>query len=132
MSKKKYDVATPAKPLSSSPFAALANVRDALPKGEEALVDTNVESSPAKTPPSPETFARAVVRKERKGHGGKTATVVEGVPEALREKHCAAMKRSFGCGARVEGELIVLQGELADRAATWLSENGARKVVRGS
>lgn len=132
MTKKKYDLATPAKPLSSSPFAALAAVRDALPKGEAPVVDTNVEASSVTPQSSSESFARAVVRKERKGHGGKTATVVEGVPEVLREKHCAAMKRAFGCGARVEGELIVLQGELADRAVTWLSENGARKVVRGS
>jgi len=75
---------------------------------------------------------KLVLRKERKGRGGKTATVVSGLAPGLREPVARALKRALGCGATVEGEAVVVQGNLAPRAAQWLAAHGARRVVLGT
>jgi translation initiation factor 1 len=96
-------------------------------------------SEAAEVPPAPtapvaaeETrfAAKVVVRHTRKGRGGRTVTTVAGV-EAGREAIAAALKRAMGTGARVEGDEIVVQGELVERVAAWLEAQGARRVVRG-
>lgn len=75
---------------------------------------------------------KLVLRKERKGRGGKTATILSGLGPALREPVARALKRGLGCGATVDGELIVLQGDCASRAAQWLAARGATRVVQGT
>jgi translation initiation factor 1 len=106
-----------------SAFAGLAGLRDALPEGE----------APADPPPepAPEGRGKVVVRRERSGRGGKTVTVIEGVGQG-REDVAKRMKKALGVGARVEGEDVVLQGALEDRAAKWLEDNGFPRVVRGT
>jgi translation initiation factor 1 len=108
-----------------SPFSKLAALRDTLPAGAPA--------SAPKEKPAPKLFGeKVVVRHTRKGHGGKTVTVVTGVlPHAL-EPMCGELKRAMGCGARVEDGGIVLQGDLVDRAIAWLDNKGAKKIVKGS
>ncbi len=91
---------------------------------------------PAAAPRSaaePRVPARAVVRIERKGRGGKTATVVEklGLPPAELTAWLLDLKRSLGCGGAVEGDALVLQGDLRDRAAARLEARGVKKVTRG-
>lgn len=83
---------------------------------------------PGKAPP-----ARAVVRQERKGRGGKTATVVEklGLGPAELEAWLLDLKRSLGCGGAVEGDALVLQGDLRERVAARLEARGVKKVIRG-
>jgi translation initiation factor 1 len=71
-----------------------------------------------------------VVRRETKGRGGKTITRIAGVSAMQREELLQSMKRALGCGGVVEGEDLVLLGSLVDRAADWLEEIGARRVVR--
>src|SRR6185436_17444199 len=62
--------APPAPPApANNPFGKLASLRDQLPEGEAPK-----PTPAAKTPAGP---ARAVVRIERKGRGGKEATIVE-------------------------------------------------------
>ena len=61
----------PAAALTANPFAALTRLRDELPVADApAAID---EAPPAPAPPP----ARAVVRYQRKGRGGKEATIVE-------------------------------------------------------
>ena len=75
---------------------------------------------------------RVVLQKERKGHGGKTVTRVRShglVGEAL-EQLAKDLKRGLGCGARVEDGEVLLQGDIADRAAAWFEARGTKKVVR--
>ncbi|MBM4279287.1 MAG: translation initiation factor [Deltaproteobacteria bacterium] len=84
------------------------------------------------TTTSKEFLDKVVVRHERKGHGGKTVTVVSGIAPAARDALCGALKKALGCGARVEGDDVVLQGELVDRAIAFLQARGAKKLVRGS
>jgi len=77
---------------------------------------------------------KLVVRRERKGHGGKTATVVEGFrvsPSAL-ERIARELRRALGCGASVEEGRLVVQGDLVPRVERWLVSHGAPKVVVGN
>lgn len=112
----------------SNPFSKLAGLRDQLPPGPApAHVDE-------KTPPSDALSGRLVVRHERKGRGGKTVTLVQGV--ALRGAALAEfsreMKKALGCGASLEETDIVLQGDQVDRVVSYLEKMGAARVVRGS
>ena len=107
------------------PFAALAQLRDQLPKGPDA--PTPAPIAPPKGP------ARAVVRMERKGRRGKEVTVVEklGLKEAALEQWCKELKQALGCGGAVEADAIVLQGDLRDRVAAVLEKKGVAKVTIG-
>ena len=103
-----------------NPFAALASMRDALPPGPAA-----------KPKPAPRGPARAVVRLERKGRAGKEATLIEklGLPVAELEVWCAELKRALGCGGSVDGDVIVLQGDLRSRVGPLLAARGIGKVT---
>jgi translation initiation factor 1 len=76
---------------------------------------------------------KIVLRRERKGRGGKTATVVEGItrPPSALERIARELRRALGCGATVDGDTIVVQGDMAARIEPWLVARGARKVVIG-
>ena len=76
---------------------------------------------------------KLVLRRERKGRRGKTVTVLTGnsLPAGSLESLAKAMRKGLGCGSKVEGETIVLQGDIPDRASEWLRQRGARNVVCG-
>ena len=65
---------------------------------------------------------------ERKGRGGKTVTVIDGVSAAQMKGVAKALRKHLGTAARVEGNDIVVQGDLRDRVASWLRAHGARDV----
>jgi translation initiation factor 1 len=77
-------------------------------------------------------YARVVLRREKQGRGGKTVTVVEGLTAALAEAALKPLKGSLGCGAVLEGENVVLQGDQTARAAQFFEARGVKKVVRGN
>lgn len=94
---------------------------------------------PAATPARTETIdfggaTKIVLRREKKGRGGKTATVVEGIkrPPSALERIARDLRKALGCGAAVEGDTIVLQGDMAARIEPWLIARGAKKVVIGN
>ncbi|MCP4873582.1 MAG: translation initiation factor [Proteobacteria bacterium] len=75
---------------------------------------------------------KAVVRQERKGRGGKTVTVVDGVAISRVDDLVGlarTMRKAMGTGARVEGGKIVLQGDQRKSAEAWLSKQGASVVI---
>jgi translation initiation factor 1 len=78
--------------------------------------------------------ARAVVRLERKGRGGKEATIVEklDLPAAQLEAWSLELKRALGCGGGVEDGSLVVHGDQRARAKAWLEARGVRKVTMGS
>ena len=124
--------APPASPFNR-PFSALAGKLGDVPPGPAGA------APPAASPPKPaasrappEAPARAVVRMERAGRGGKTVTVVEKLElaPAEREAWLSALKRALGCGGAVEGDALVLQGDVRERAADWLVKRGVRRVTR--
>lgn len=109
----------------SKGFDALAGLRDSLPKGPEPAAP--------KEKPAPKGPARAVVRMERKGRGGKEATIIEklGLPEKQLEQWCKELKQALGCGGAVDGDTIVLQGDLRVRLPAVLESKGVSKVTVG-
>ncbi|MBA3452446.1 MAG: translation initiation factor [Deltaproteobacteria bacterium] len=95
---------------SSSPFAALDALRAKLPPGPPKEPPKPIEKKP---PP------RAVIRYERKGRGGKEVTVVDKLE----------LKAAMGCGGFVDGETIVLQGDLRTRLPAALTAKGIAKIT---
>jgi translation initiation factor 1 len=79
---------------------------------------------------------KLVVRRERAGRGGKTVTIVSGLGPWLspiqREQLAKALRQALGTGSTMDGDDIVLQGAVSDRAAAWLRDQGARQVVIGN
>ncbi len=77
---------------------------------------------------------KLVLRREKKGRGGKTVTVVSGfnMQSARLEELARTMRKALGCGSTVEEGTIVLQGDITDRTRIWLEKQGAKKVVVGN
>ena len=110
-----------------NPFAGLKDKLGDLPRGPEA------PRAPERPPEPPKGPARAVVRLERKGRGGKEVTVVEqlGLPAAGLRSWLKALKDALGCGGAVEGDALVLQGDHRGRLRALLEERGVRRVSVG-
>ena len=49
-----------------------------------------------------------------------------------RERWLKDLKKALGCGGAVEGEALVLQGDLRGRVKSLLEQRGVRKVTLGS
>ena len=112
----------------NNPFAALKGMAEGLPEGPKA----QTPKAPAEPSGPPPLHGKIVLRREKKGRGGKTVTRVSGLPPERLKELCSRMKKGLGCGAKVEGEDIVLLGSLTERGADWLRSEGAREVVVGN
>ncbi len=125
MGKRDKKPEAPAPAPFHNPFASLAAQREQLPAGPPPPAP--VKAEPAKGP------ARAVVRMERKGRGGKEVTVVEqlGLPVAERDTWLKALKGALGCGGSVEEDTLVLQGDQRERLPALLEARGVRRVTVG-
>ncbi len=95
-------------------------------------------AAPAPVPPTAAPTApslplakvgKLVVSREKKGRGGKTVTVVSGLGP-LADGTALTLKKFLGCGATLEEDVIVLQGDQVQRTAAWLESQGARRVSR--
>jgi translation initiation factor 1 (eIF-1/SUI1) len=87
----------------------------------------------AEAPAAKPAPARAVVRLERKGRGGKEATVIEklALSSSEAERWLGELKAALGCGGAVEGDALVLQGDQRARAKALLEARGVRRVTVG-
>ncbi len=102
------------------------------------LRDAGLEASatsPEPSRPAPGEAPLGVPRKlalqrSRKGRGGRTVTLVRGLASADLEVWAKRARKALGCGASVEGDAVVLQGDIGDRAAAWLSAQGVARIVR--
>ena len=132
MGKKKKEFVSAERPaFRNNPFAALENFK--APPSAHPEVKTVVVSETKQNAPLADTWpSKLVLRRERKGRGGKTVTCLSGVEPVRREEIAKQMKKALGCGATLEGDEIVLLGSLVDRAADWLEAQGATQVVRGN
>jgi translation initiation factor 1 len=124
-------------PLTNNPFAALGT-EQSLPEDDsvgsaEAREDAGSGATTERTRPALLT-GRIVVRREKKGRGGKTVTVVEGVqgPPQARAELLRSLRRALGVGGNVDGERLVLSGADTARVSAWLRDNGAERVVVGN
>jgi len=124
---------------AKNPFAELEKLRASLPSGpaggDGGKPGAPAGSSPAPKPgpPPPKAPARAVVRMERKGRGGKEVTVIDKLDlrPAELERWCRELKQALGCGGSVDGDLIVLQGDLRPRIGAVLEAKGVARVTIG-
>jgi translation initiation factor 1 len=68
----------------------------------------------------------AKLRMEKKGRGGKTVTVIDGLPNnaAFLKDLCQDLKRVCGTGGTVADGAIELQGDLRDRVRARLVAKG--------
>lgn len=68
----------------------------------------------------------AKLRMEKKGRGGKTMTVVDGLPRntAFLKDLCAELKRICGTGGALADGAIELQGDLRERLRPYLAGKG--------
>jgi translation initiation factor 1 len=68
----------------------------------------------------------ATLRMERAGRGGKTVTVVAGLPRnpAFLKGLCAELKRACGTGGAVGDGTVEIQGEARDRVRAHLRAKG--------
>lgn len=110
----------------NSPFSGLVDLRDSLPEGDAPLVPEDAVASAA-----PIFRAQVIVRKERKGRGGKPVTAIEGVQltgPALSE-FARVLRQQLGTRAQVEDGRIVVGGDCGERLADWLRARGAKRVV---
>jgi translation initiation factor 1 len=89
------------------------------------------EPAAAPEPAAPRAPARAVLRLERKGRGGKEATVVEKLslppPELAAWLH--ELKAALGCGGAVEGDALALHGDQRKRVKELLERRGVGKIT---
>ncbi len=102
-------------------------------KGFAPTSDAAVSSPPASAE-APQALAdcrRLHVYVSRKGRRGKTVTFVERVPPHLREATAKALRRALGCGASVDQESLVVQGDQRERVVAWLTAQGARDIRGG-
>jgi len=73
----------------------------------------------------------AKLRMEKQGRGGKTVTVIYGLPNNAEflKNLCSEMKKACGCGGATTDDGVELQGELRDRIRPLLQKRGF--VVKG-
>ena len=73
----------------------------------------------------------AKLRTEKKGRGGKTVTVVDGLPRnaAFLKELSQELKRACGTGGAVGEGAVELQGDLRERVREFLRKKGF--VVKG-
>ncbi|MGI6075754.1 MAG: translation initiation factor [Pyramidobacter sp.] len=70
---------------------------------------------------------------ERKGRAGKTVTLLSGFEGDTKSCRDLAkrLKSALGCGAALEEDRLVLQGDQRERLAALLRKQGATKVSVG-
>jgi translation initiation factor 1 len=116
-----------------NPFAALSGLRDSLSHLSPATDPVAASQPPVPTAVVPRAKgpARAVVRYERSGRGGKQVTVIEQLSLSVEEQAewLKAFKAALGCGGVVEGDTLVLQGDQRKRLPALLSARHVRRVT---
>ena len=71
--------------------------------------------------------------RDRKSRGGKTVTLIAGVPEPADalEALTKELKRACGTGGTQRGDVIEIQGEFRERLKTELERRGYKVKIAG-
>lgn len=112
------------------PFAGLAGLKASLP---EADVPEAEGRAPAESGTLGEAPARAVIRRSRKGRGGREVTEIShlGLPTTELAVWLRALRTQLGCGGALEEDVLVLHGDQRERTEAWLRARGVRKITLG-
>lgn len=131
---KREKITTDATPLSCNPFAGLGQQLGDLPPGDPVMAEAKsaARSDGPATDPATDPTARLVVRRQKKGQGGKTATFIEGLGGGDLDGMLDDLKRQLGCSGRVQGTAVVVGTSEHARVAEWLRERGFTRVVLGN
>ena len=100
-------------------------IRNEQEEGFKVLQENNQKNSENITS-LPTNAQRLFVRKEKKGRGGKTVTIVEGYqgnPQTL-EQLCKKVKQQCGVGGSVHQKTFIIQGDKADQVIKILIKEG--------
>jgi translation initiation factor 1 len=138
-SRRKVDVARPAVPLQSNPFAVLGEL-DALKNlpapapAEPKATPTDGGLKPTLQEPKAPTRSRGrlILRREKKDRGGKVVVVVYGFAElpganaVMIADLARRLKGKLGCGGSFDRQEIVLQGDRAAEVCAALEAEGYR------
>lgn len=94
-------------------------------KGQPSKEDSKIAARPTQSGP--------VVRLERKGRGGKTVTVIEGLPASGKEgeKILKQLKTKLGTGGTARGGLLEIQGDHRDAVIVELARMGYKPKRSG-
>jgi translation initiation factor 1 len=85
------------------------------------------------SPPATNLPRDGVVRllRDRKSRGGKTVTVIAGVPTHVLPTLVSELKRACGTGGTLRGDVIEIQGDFRDRLKTELERRGYTVKIAG-
>jgi len=83
--------------------------------------------------PEPRLADDGIVRifREKGGRGGKTVTVVRGLPDGNLALIASELKRRCGSGGAVKAGAVEIQGDHRDKAAELLAQKGYRVKLAG-
>jgi translation initiation factor 1 len=128
--KRRDEPEPPGQSLRHNPFAVLKQDGSA-PRSSLEPAPQRV-SEPARSEPG--TPNGIVVRREKKGRGGKGVKIAEGAGLARADLAALAREaaRALGTGARVEAGTLVVQGEQVERVIALLTSHGLGPIVRGN
>lgn len=113
--------------------SALAALRDQAPEAPQDTETSHADSPVEAKGPGANLPAAAEGRKlniayERKGRGGKAATIIYGFADTASDEDiealAATLKRRLGVGGAARGGEILLQGDWRERAAALLRDMG--------
>jgi len=73
------------------------------------------------------------IRRESKGRGGKTVSIVDGLPldDAALKKLLKQLKRSLGSGGAVKNGMLEIQGDHRDKLLILLEKLGHKARLAG-
>lgn len=99
----------------------LANIKEELPEGASGNADAPKEK---KTESKPKDTLHVLI--EKKGRGGKTATIVEGftIPDNEVAEIASELKKKIGVGGSARGGEILIQGDRREEVKKLLKEKG--------
>lgn len=101
-------------------------IQDKKDEGFKLMQEDDDNSQSTENISLPKNAQKLFVRKEKKGRGGKTVTVVEGYqgnPMVL-EKLCKKVKQQCGVGGSVQNKTFIIQGDKADQVVKILIKEG--------
>ncbi|MDE5806908.1 MAG: translation initiation factor [Muribaculaceae bacterium] len=100
----------------------LSQMRDTLPEGESESAPGSADAGQ----PAERKKDKLNVAMERKGRGGKTATIIYGFTGDDEEvaEVAARLKQRLGVGGSARGGEILLQGDVREKARHMLKEMG--------
>lgn len=82
-------------------------------------------------PPAKPKLPRLDIYVERKGRGGKVATIITGfADDDAADAAAATLKKRLGAGGSARGGEVLIQGERADQCLKALADLGYKATIK--